>query len=49
VVDKIFTELCVIEVTERGLLLTELTEGVSLEEVLSKTEADLIVANHSMK
>lgn len=45
VVDLIITELCVIEVTKQGLVLKELGEGISLEEVLAQTEADLIVPN----
>lgn len=43
VVDYIVTELAYIEVTNEGLLLKELAPGVSLEEVISKTEADLII------
>ncbi|WP_126425221.1 3-oxoacid CoA-transferase subunit B [Brevibacillus marinus] len=38
-VDLIVTELAVFEVTEQGLVLTELADGVSLEEVAAKTEA----------
>lgn len=43
VVDYIVTELCVMHFTEAGLVLEELADGVSLEEVLSKTEANLII------
>src|SRR6267142_3375432 len=43
VVDTIVTELCLIEVTERGLVLKELREGVSLEDVQKMTEPKLIV------
>ncbi|MCL2852479.1 MAG: 3-oxoacid CoA-transferase subunit B [Defluviitaleaceae bacterium] len=43
-VDMIVTEMAVIEVTSGGLLLTEIGEGFTLEEVLSATEADLIVS-----
>jgi acetate CoA/acetoacetate CoA-transferase beta subunit len=46
VVNKIFTELCVIEVTARGLLLLELMNGATLEEVIEKTEAELLVPDH---
>jgi 3-oxoacid CoA-transferase B subunit len=43
VVTKIITELCVIEATDRGLCLMELAEGVSVEDVLARTEAALII------
>ena len=43
VVDTIVTELCVIDVTERGLVIRELRDGVSLEEVQRLTEPDLLV------
>jgi 3-oxoacid CoA-transferase subunit B len=43
VVDTIVTELCVIDVTERGLVLRELREDVNLEQVQKLTEPKLIV------
>ena len=43
VVDTIVTELSLIEVTGRGLVLKELRSGVSLEEVQRLTEPKLIV------
>jgi 3-oxoacid CoA-transferase subunit B len=43
VVDTIVTELCLIEVTDRGLMLRELREGVTLEQVQKVTEPKLIV------
>jgi len=43
VVDTVVTELCLIEVTSRGLVLKELRPGVSLEEVQTLTEPRLIV------
>jgi 3-oxoacid CoA-transferase subunit B len=46
VVDTIVTELCLIDVTERGLVLKELREGVSLEDVQKMTEPKLIVEGH---
>ncbi|AKI97509.1 CoA transferase subunit B [Kosmotoga pacifica] len=42
-VDLIVTDLAVIEPTEEGLLLKEVAPGVSVEEVLQRTEASLIV------
>jgi 3-oxoacid CoA-transferase subunit B len=43
VVDSIVTELCMIDVTSRGLVLRELREGISVEEVQRLTEPTLIV------
>ena len=43
VVDTIVTELCLIEVTERGLVLKELRPDVTLEEIQRLTEPKLLV------
>lgn len=43
VVTHIITELCVMERQEEGLVLKELAPGVTVEEVLAKTEASLII------
>ncbi|MDO4778744.1 MAG: 3-oxoacid CoA-transferase subunit B [Tissierellia bacterium] len=42
--DLIITNLAVFEVTDDGLLLTELAPGVTKEEVLEKTEAKVTVS-----
>ena len=42
-VDLIITEMAVIEVKKEGLLLKEISEGFTLEDVLGATEADLII------
>jgi 3-oxoacid CoA-transferase subunit B len=44
VVNRIITDLCVIDVTPGGLKLVELAPGVAKEEVLEKTGAKLDVA-----
>ena len=44
VVNRIITDLGVIDVTPRGLKLIELASGVSKEEVIAKTEAELDVS-----
>lgn len=44
VVHDIVTELCWIRVTEEGLLLTEVAEGIDAATVQARTEAKLIVA-----
>jgi len=43
-VDLIVTEMAVIEVTPKGLVLKELAPGVTVEQVKAATEAELIVA-----
>jgi 3-oxoacid CoA-transferase subunit B len=43
VVNLIVTELAVIEVTPRGLVLKEIASGATLEQVIAATGADLIV------
>jgi len=43
VVDYIVTDLAFIEVTPEGLVLKEVAPGVTVEEVVSKTEAKLII------
>jgi 3-oxoacid CoA-transferase subunit B len=42
-VQRIITDLCVIDVEPRGLVLRELAPGVTLDEVRIGTEPDLIV------
>jgi len=44
-VDLIVTELAVMKVKEKGLILKEIAEGVSVQEVVQKTEADLIISD----
>ena len=45
-VDLIITEKAVMRVTEKGLLLEEVAPGVTVEEVVKLTEADLIIAEN---
>jgi 3-oxoacid CoA-transferase B subunit len=42
-VDWIVTELGVMEVTREGLVLRELAQGVSVEEIQAKTDAKLLI------
>jgi len=43
-VDRIYTDLCVIDVTDEGMKVIEKVEGLSFEELQSLTGAKLIDA-----
>jgi 3-oxoacid CoA-transferase subunit B len=43
-VNRIITDLCVLDVTKEGLRLVELAPGVSLEDVQAKTEPVISVS-----
>ena len=45
-VDLIVTELAVMEVSEKGLILKEIAKETSLEEVIEKTEATLMISDN---
>lgn len=44
-VDYIVTELCVLHYNGHGLVLKELAPGVTVEDILDRTEAELIIPN----
>jgi 3-oxoacid CoA-transferase subunit B len=44
-VDRIITDYCVLDVTEKGLKLIEIAPGVTVDEVQSMTEPNLIIAD----
>ena len=44
-VKKVVTDLAVIQITEKGFKLLERAPGVSVEEIISTTETNLIVSN----
>ena len=48
-VKKIVTDLAVIQVTEKGFKLLERAPGVSVDEIVSATEAQLIVSNEILE
>jgi 3-oxoacid CoA-transferase subunit B len=43
VVQRIITDLCVMDVTENGLVLRELAEGVSVDDIRAATEPPFTV------
>ncbi|MGX4600202.1 3-oxoacid CoA-transferase subunit B [Faecalimicrobium sp. JNUCC 81] len=45
VVDMIITEFAVMEVTKEGLVVKEISEDITIEELRAMTEADLIIAD----
>jgi 3-oxoacid CoA-transferase subunit B len=45
VVDRIITDIAVIDVTENGLVLIELAPGVTVDQVMAATEPPLTVAD----
>ena len=45
VVNKIFTDLCMMEVTKDGLNLLELAPGINVEEIKEKTEATFSISS----
>ncbi len=44
-VKKVVTDLAVIQINKHGFKLLERAPGVSVEEIISKTEANLIISN----
>ncbi|MFI9825349.1 CoA transferase subunit B [Streptomyces sp. NPDC052013] len=43
-VDRIITDLGVLDVTDAGLVLVETAPGVTVEEITAKTDAELLIA-----
>ena len=42
-VKKVVTELAVMEITDKGFKLLERAPGISVEDIVKATEADLII------
>src|SRR5690625_1059036 len=49
VVNKIITERAVIEVTDNGLVLLEVADGFTVDEVVESTEAELAITDKLME
>ena len=47
-VDRIYTELAVVDIAAQGLILREIAQGISLDEVLAATEAPLQVPDNEL-
>lgn len=45
-VKKVVTDLCVLEIKDGKFYLVERAPGVSVEEIASKTEGDLVIPDH---
>ena len=45
VVDRIYTDLAMIDVTDEGLVVREIVEGLGFEDIEAKTQAPLTLAN----
>ncbi len=43
-VNRVITDLAVLDVTPEGLVLTEVAPGVTVDDVIAKTDAKLTVA-----
>lgn len=46
VVKKIITEMGVMDITEKGIVLTEIAPGLTVEDVQAATDAKLIISEH---
>ena len=46
VVDRIITDLAVLDVTDKGLKLVELAPGVTIDELERSTGCDIILHSH---
>lgn len=44
VVNRLITDLAVFDITSEGMILVETQEGVSLDEVIEKTEASITIS-----
>ena len=45
-VNTIITEMCVMEITEKGIVLTEIHPEFTVEDIKAVTEADFIVSEN---
>ncbi len=42
IVDRVITDVCVLDVAEKGFQIVELAPGVNMDDVVAKTDADIL-------
>ncbi|HFC05041.1 MAG TPA: 3-oxoacid CoA-transferase subunit B [Rhizobiales bacterium] len=42
-VDRVYTDMAVLDITENGIVLREIAEGLSIDEVIAATDAPLLI------
>ncbi len=47
-VDRIYTDMAVLDVTEEGLVLREVSEGLTVDDVIAATDAPLLITDEGV-
>ena len=48
-VDRVYTDMAVIDVTVDGMLLREIAEGLTVDELISVTDVPLLINENDLK